>query len=196
MIQKPEMLLKAIAIGAMAGAVLVSSGCASLLPEATQQTQTPWHTYADAQAMFDKVIPGKTRLTELKSLGVDPAQTPNVSYLGHADMLRRLLPTSAFDIEALHPGLRQCMAAERPCFAYEIEQISLDRQRYGNFWLDFFNFKRQINVSGWQFDAIFVIKGETVVYKHWSGKPNLQQREEERSPLGPLQGIGSSLIRR
>lgn len=196
MIQKPEFYRCSIAGSIIAGTVLVSTGCANLLPDAKQKTQTPWQTYADAQAMFDKVIPGKTRLADLKALGIEPGQTPNVAYLGHADLLRRLLPTSSFDLGTLDPGLRKCLSPERPCFAYEIEQVSLDRQRYGNFWLDFFNFKRQVNVSGWQFDAIFVIKDDTVVYKHWSGKPNLHQREEERSPLGPLQGFGSSLIRR
>lgn len=196
MILKPELFRKMIAAGLVAGVMVVSSGCASLLPEAKQQTQTPWRTYEDARAMFENVIPGKTQRSDLKALGVDPGQTPNVSILGHADMLRRLLPTSSFDIAILDPGLRECLTPERPCFAYQIEQIFLDRHRYGNFWLDFFNFKRQVNVSGWQFDAIFVIKDETVVYKHWSGKPNLHQKEEERSPLGPLQGLGSSLMRR
>jgi hypothetical protein len=196
MIQKPEFNRRTIAAGIIAGAVLVSTGCANLLPDAKQKTQTPWQTYEDAQAMFEKVIPGKTRLADLKALGIEPGQTPNVAYLGHADLLRRLLPTSSFDLGTLDPGLRECMTPERPCFAYQIEQVSLDRQRYGNFWLDFFNFKRQVSVSGWQFDAVFVIKDDTVVYKHWSGKPNLHQREEERSPLGPLQGFGSSLIRR
>ena len=196
MILKPEWFRKTAAAASIAAAVAVSTGCADMLPDAKQQTQTPWRSYAEAQAMFDKVVPGKTSLADLKALGVDPGQIPNVAYLGHADMLRRLLPTSSFDIEVLEPGLRECLSPDRPCFAYEIEQLSLDRQRYGNFWLDFFNFKRQVNVSGWQFDAIFVVKGDTVIYKHWSGKPNLHQKEEERSPLGPLQGFGSSMMRR
>jgi hypothetical protein len=193
---KRQLSRKSMAVSMFAGAVVMSTGCANLLPDAQQKTQTRWGSYEDAHAMFEKVVPGKTRLSDLNALGIDPGQTPNVSYLGHADMLRRLLPTSSFDISVLEPGLRECMSPDRPCFAYEIEQVSLDRQRYGNFWLDFFNFKRQVNISGWQFDAIFVVKGDTVVYKHWSGKPNLHQKEEERSPLGPLQGIGSSLIRR
>lgn len=195
MIQKTACFRHMIGTSLIAGVALVATGCAGLLPDAKQETQTPWRSYADALAMYDKVISGKTQLAELKALGVDPAQIPNVSYLGHADMLRRLLPTSSFDIGILAPGLRECMTSDHPCFAYEIEQIALDRQRYGNFWLDFFNFKRQVNVSGWQFDAIFVIKDDMVVYKHWSGKPNLQQKEEERVPLGPLQGFGASLIR-
>lgn len=146
--------------------------------------------------MFEKILPGKTRLVELKALGVDPDQTPNVKLLGHADLLRRLVPASSFDISLLDPGLQECMSSQHACFAYEVEQVTIDRKRFGNFWLDFLNFKRQINVSGWQFDAVVVIRNDTVVYKMWSGTPNLQHVEEERSPLGPLQGLGSSMIKR
>lgn len=179
----------------IAGAVLVLSGCTSLLPDAKQDTQTPWHSYADAQGMFEKIVPGKTRLSDLKELGVDPAQTSNVAHLSHADLLRRLLPAAAYDIRYLDPGLQECIKSQNACFAYQIEQLSLDRKRFGNFWLDFFNFKRQTNVSGWQFDAIVVIKGDTVVYKQWSGKPSVHQLEVESSPLGPFQSIGPALVR-
>jgi hypothetical protein len=62
--------------------------------------------------------------------------------------------------------------------------------------MDFMNFKRQVDVSGWQFHAVLVVKDDVVVYKTWSGKPHVQQLEVERSPLGPLQGIGPSLLSR
>jgi hypothetical protein len=193
MIQKTAEVRRAVAMVTVAVAL---SGCGSLLPDAKQQTQTPWHSYADAQAMFDKILPGKTRLVELKALGVDPDKTPNIKYLGHADLLRRLVPASSFDLSLLDPGLQECLSSQQICFGYEVEQVTIDRKRFGNFWLDFLNFKRQISVSGWQFDAVVVIKNDTVVYKLWSGAPNLQRMEVERSPLGPLQGFGSSMIRR
>lgn len=177
------------------GIALTLSACSSMLPDAKQNTQTPWHSYADAQAMFEKIIPGKTRLAELKELGVEPVRTSNVAYLGYADLLRRLLPVASVDIRYLDPGLQECIASRNDCFAYQIEQVSLERKRFGNFWLDFFNFKRQVNISGWQFDAVIVIKGDTVVYKLWSGKPNVHQLEEESSPLGPFQSIGPALAR-
>lgn len=172
---------------------VVLSACSHLLPDARQEIQTPWATYSAAQSMFDQIVPGKTTLADLKSLGVDPDKTSNVALLSHADLLRRLLPTSAFDIRLLDPGLQDCVSATDSCFGYEIEQQTLDRKRYGNFWLDFLNFKRQIDVTGWQFDAVVVVKKETVVYKMWSGKPSVHRFEEERSPLGPLQGFGSTL---
>lgn len=179
----------------IAAGVFALSGCAGLLPRATQETQTPWHTYADAQAMFDKIVPGKTRVTDLKAHGVDPDKTPNVALLSHADLLRRLFPASSLDIRVLDPGLQDCVSSQS-CFGYEIEQVSLNRRRYGNFWLDFFNFKRQVDISGWQFNAVVVIKEDTVVYKLWSGKPNVHQLEQESSPLGPFQAIGPALLQR
>ena len=179
-----------------AGLVFTLSACAGLLPDAKQETQTPWRSYAEAQAMFDGIVAGKTSLAELKELGIDPGKTPNVALLSHTDLLRRLVPSTSFDIHLLDPGLQQCVSAQDACFAYEIEQLSLARKRYGNFWLDFLNFKRQVDVSGWQFDAVIVIKKDMVVYKVWSGKPSVHQLENEHSPLGPLQGLGSSLLLR
>lgn len=195
MIRKPGRIPRWVPAATIVSVVFALSACSSLLPDAKQNTQTPWHTYADAQAMFEKIVPGKTRLAELKELGIDPVRTPNVAHLSHADLLRRLLPVGAFDIRYLDPGLQDCVKSQNACFAYQIEQLSLDRKRYGNFWLDFFNFKRKINVSGWQFDAIVVIKGDIVVYKQWSGKPSVHQLEEESSPLGPFQSIGPALVR-
>jgi hypothetical protein len=170
------------------------ASCASLLPDAKQETRTPWASYAEAQAMFEKIVPGKTTLAELKALGVDPDQTPNVALLGHADLLRRLVASSSFDISQLDPGLQQCVSSATSCFGYELEQTLVDRKRIGGFWMDFLNFRRQVDITGWQFDAIVVIKSDVVIYKLWSGKPKIHQAEDERNPLGPLQGIGPSTI--
>jgi hypothetical protein len=124
-----------------------------------------------------KVIPGKSSVIELKALGVDPATTPNVALLSHTDLLRRLIPSSSFDVRLLDPGLQECVSQREVCFAYEIEQIFLQRKRHGNFWLDFLNFKRQVDISGWQFDAVFVIKNDRVGLQ-------IMERQTQRSPVG------------
>lgn len=146
--------------------------------------------------MFSSIVPGQTTLAELHALGVDPDRTPNIAILDHIDLLRRLVPTSTFDIGLLDPGLRECATTPRSCFAYGIEQSHVDRRRSGNFFLDFMNFKRTVEVDGWQFDAIVVVKDKRVIYKLWSGKPHIRQIEREDTPLGPLQGIGPSLLTR
>ncbi|MES2205934.1 MAG: hypothetical protein V4525_03945 [Pseudomonadota bacterium] len=172
------------------------SGCASLLPTAKEDTKTLWHSYSEAHEMYKKIVPGQTSLNELKTMGIDPAVTSNVSLLGEADMLRRLLVAFPSDIRLLDKNLRECMSSQHECFAYEIEQNHRDRKRTGNVLLDLFNFKRHTDVSGWQFDTIFVIGDGIVIYKQWSGKPNIQQSEDESNPLGPFQNMAPSLIKR
>jgi len=170
------------------------TACSSLLPHSRQETKTPWHSYDEAQAIFAKIIPQKSSVADLKELGIDPKQTSNISILNHADLLRRLVGTGSYDVSLLDEALRACLSSQSTCFAYEMEQTFTEKKRVGNFWLDFLNFKKQIDISGWQFNAIVVVNENMVIYKLWSGKPNIQQVEVERSPLGPLQGIGPSLL--
>lgn len=180
----------------IAGVFLMLSGCAALLPDSREDMRTPWHSYAEAQAMFDSIIVYSTSTTQLKALGIDPEKTPNVAILSHADLLRKIVAGSSLDVRLLDPELQSCLMETKSCVAYEIEQKHLERKRFGNFWLDFLNFQRRVDISGWQFNAIVVLRDARVIYKLWSGKPNIQQLQEERTPLGPLQGLGSSLVRR
>lgn len=146
--------------------------------------------------MFDSILPYTTSTEELKALGIDPDKTPNVAILSHADLLRKIIAGSSLDIRLLDTELQSCLMENKSCVAYEIEQTHLDKKRFGNFWLDFLNFHRRVDISGWQFDAIIVVRNARVIYKLWSGKPNIQQLQEERTPLGPLQGLGGSLLQR
>jgi hypothetical protein len=176
------------------GLVLALAGCSSLLPHSTQEVTTPWKSYSEAQATFDKIIPNNTTISALKKLGYDPEQTTNISILNHADLIRRLVGTGSFDIDLIDDALHACLSSKSTCFAYELEQTFTNKQRIGNFWLDFLNFDKQTDISGWQFDAIVVLSNDLVVYKQWSGKPSTHQSERERNPLGPLQGWGPSLL--
>lgn len=146
--------------------------------------------------MFDGIIVYSTSTTQLQDLGIDPEKTPNVAILSHADLLRKITAGSSLDIRSLDTELQSCLMENRTCIAYEIGQTHLDRKRFGNFWLDFLNFQRRVDISGWQFNAIVVLRDARVIYKLWSGKPNIQQLQEERTPLGPLQGLGGSLLQR
>ena len=194
MFRNAGMFKGALSICPAVGLALLLSSCADLLPRAKQETQTPWRSYAEAYVMFEQIVPGKTHLADLKALKIDPDQTPNVALLSHADLLRRLFPATSYDADKIEPGLRACMSSQHNCFAYEIEQVSLDRRRFGNFWADFFNFRREVDISGWRFNAVIVVKGDSVVYKMWSGKPNVHQIEDESTPLGPFQSLGPSLL--
>lgn len=171
------------------------SACSSLLPSGKQEDAFPWPSYQQAQQTFAAIAPGSTTLADLRQLGIQPESTPNITLLNHADLARRLAATSGLDLRLLPPSLQHCLASHASCYALEIEQKHLDRQRYGNFWRDFLNFERKVHVKGWQFNALIILQNDKVVYKLWSGKPNIEQEELEHSPLGPLQGLGTSLLR-
>lgn len=175
---------------------LCLSACASLLPSSKQINDLPWNTYQQAQEVFALITPTQTKLADLQKMGIDPDKTPNVTLLNHADVTRRLVAISTLEISFLPPLVQQCLAAYTECFAFQIEQKHLDRKRYGNFWLDFLTFDRKVEISGWQFEALIIMQKEVVVYKLWTGKPTILQLEEERNPLGPLQGLGSSVLKR
>ena len=60
--------------------------------------------------------------------------------------------------------------------------------------LDFMNFKRDTHTTGWKFSALIVIIEDKVVYKQWSGNPNIDRNESQNNPLGPLQGAGGKTL--
>jgi hypothetical protein len=173
-------------------ATCLLSACSSLLPRSSQKIDLPWRTYEEAQQAFSSITPEKTTLADLHTMGIRPDDTPNVLLLNNSDVIRRLGISSNLDVQFLSPQVQRCIAAHESCRAYEIEQKHLDHHRHGNFWIDFLNFRRQTTISGWQFSALLIMQDELVVYKLWSGKPNILQEDEERTPLGPLQGLGAS----
>jgi hypothetical protein len=177
------------------GVALLMAGCAALLPTSKVDVQTSWRNYSDAQALFEKITVNRTRAEDLKALGIDAETTPNVAFLNHADLLRRFANAPAMDTNMIDEGLRACLRKLQKCTAIEIEESHLQRERIGNFWLDFLNFRRETKISGWKFDAIFVLDDGLVVYKVWSGKPVIREFEESRNPLGPFQGVGETTLR-
>ena len=179
------------ALPAFAVALLLN-GCAALLPESKTEVRAQWNSYAEARATFDQIAPGKTTVTELKGMGIDPASSSNVTILNQSDLLRRFVVVPSLDTRMLDDGLRRCLEARDACFAYGVEQTHVDRKRNGNFFLDFLNFRRNTEITGWKFEAIIVINTDTVAFKVWGGKPNIQEVESVRNPLGPLQGVGES----
>lgn len=187
--------IRAVLLTFLVGLCVLLMGCTSLLPNDSKATKTSWSTYEQAEDTFATIVEGKTTLPQLKAMGIDPKVTPNVTLLSHADLLRRLNAMISFNWSLLDPAIKACVNARQSCYAYQLEQTSLKHDRVGNFWLDFLNFKRVTNVTGWKFDALVIINKDLVVYKSWSGKQNIHDVEQERHPLGPLQGIGASFVR-
>ncbi|MEW6053988.1 MAG: hypothetical protein AB1552_09400 [Nitrospirota bacterium] len=173
-------------------AVLLMIGCGRLLPTVKQTTASPWHSFNEAKEAFDKITPHITTSEELKKMGFDPFSTPNIKILNYLDIARDSLFIGKEDVDE---GIQQCIKAKAACRAYEFEPQFINKKRSGNFWLDFFNFKRKINEKGWRFKAFIIVVNDTVVYKLWGGNPSVNQETEIKNPLGPLQDAGDILIK-
>ncbi|HQT26478.1 MAG TPA: hypothetical protein PLK99_07765 [Burkholderiales bacterium] len=173
-------------------AMLLLCACSSLLPKGEFVTLGPWHSYQELQQVFDKIVPNKTTAEDLKKMGLDPAMNPNITILNYSDILRRFIPSPSINAEDLDEGVKECISAKTGCIGFEINQTMMKRVRYGNFWADFLDFHRKVDVVGWRFDGVILIRDNIVVYKLTGGEPSVHQFQESNNPLGPLQGIGAS----
>jgi len=177
-------------------ALTLLTGCSSLLPHGETVADSPWNSYEDALQTFENIVPHQTTVKDLGTLKLDPMHNANITLLNYSDVLRRFIPSPATNMEDLDVGVQECIQAKSACKGYEVDQKSLMRQRYGNFWADFLNFRRKTDIVGWRFNGVILIKGDVVVYKLTGGQPSIHEREETSNPLGPLQGIGESRILR
>lgn len=114
--------------------------------------------------------------------------------MNYSDVLRRFVPSPSINAADLDPGVQDCIISKTACKGYELDQKTLKRNRYGNFWADFLNFTRKVDVTGWRFNGVILIKDEVVVYKLTGGQPFIHEYEESENPLGPFQGLGESRL--
>ena len=129
----------------------LASGCTFLLPRTQESTSSPWETYQDAQKAFDLLVPGETSTARLKEMALDPSSNPNITILNYTDILRRFLISQSITLNDLDEGVRICVTAKTGCRGFEVNQKILSKQRNGWFLLDLLGFKRDTEISGWQF---------------------------------------------
>jgi hypothetical protein len=176
-------------------ACLGLAGCSALLPRGTVEVKGVWHSFDEARASFDKIVPYQTRVKDLEAIGIVPRKTPNITVLSYSDVLQRFVPSPVINPEELDDPVRDCISAKLACSGYEIDQKFVKRERVGNFWADFFGFKRETDVLGWRFKGLVLIKDDVIIYKLVSGEPLISEKELNRNPLGPFQGAGEAALR-
>jgi hypothetical protein len=179
---------------AEAAVVVALSGCAALLPASKKETVSEWGSYDQALKSFAAIEPYKTTRADLNASGLDPRVNPNITVLHYADVVQRFAAAALLKPEEMDQGIRDCLRAGRKCSGYAITVKKLDRNRVGNFWLDSFRFKRETVTAGWGVDALLVFVDDLVVYELVGGQPHITEYEEERNPLGPLQGWGDQFM--
>ena len=172
-------------------ALLISTGCSSLLPSSKVTVKSPWKDYDSAKLDYEKIIPGTTTVAELNKLGFTPYDVPNIRILNATEIITVFMPTPAIKIETLDPGIQKCIESKDRCTAYKIEPSIVNSRRIGNFWLDLFSFKRETIASGWEFRGLITIVDNVVTYRDPAGgRPAISTEEIQKKPLGPLQDIG------
>ena len=172
----------------LAAIMALLTGCSALLPTSKEETIVGWDQFDQAKAAYDKVTLGNSR-DELKALGFDVVNSPNVEVLNYLEVAAKV---QAIPLGELDPGLQQCLRSRHDCKAYVFDLRKLKTKRVGNFFADFFNFNRKTDSAGWRFKALLVMVNDQLTYKLWSGTPVIETYKEQKNPLGPLQGSGSS----
>lgn len=170
-------------------AMILLTGCSSLLPSVRQRSESVWKSYDEAHTAFDRIQPGTTRLETLWELGFDPRKHPNIEVLNYLDIIRHFIPNDSIPMNSVDEEVRSCLQAKTDCHGYLVSAGFTYRKRLGNAFLDVFNFRRQTQTSGWKFQGLIVMNKDLVVYKLASGQPNILDFEDKKNPLGPLQDI-------
>jgi hypothetical protein len=177
------------ASASLLGAALALAGCASLLPSSQAEVSSPWRSFEDARDAIERIEPARTTVRQLSQAGIDPYSSRNVQLLSYSDILLRF-PLHSSQAETVDPGLRECLEAGKECTGYSINVREVKSSRVGPFWLDAFGFKRVVETTGWQFNALILLVDERVVYTLYGGQPNLREHGVSRQPLGPMQNLG------
>jgi hypothetical protein len=175
----------------LAVATLALSACTAVLPSTSNISKTPWTDYVAAKTAFDTINPTTTTRKQLTSTHFTPETIPNSRILNYVDVVN--LFGSAFRLEDLPPGIKTCVEARDACEAYIITAQNIQNKREGNIARDLFGFGKVTRTTGWEFQATLVLVKDVVVYKLWKGTPTIEATERQRTPLGPMQNLGSIL---
>jgi hypothetical protein len=168
-------------------------GCASLLPT-TITNSAQFGSFDEARMTIESLVPYKSDVATLISLGIDPLQQPNTLILTHTDIAQRVIHGNLQTKDDLDKGIQDCLKAGDACRGWEISASRIARVRTGGFFMDFVNLKRTTETSGWRFNATILMVNGLVVHRTWGGQPSVQQVEVRRNPLGPLQDGGPGFV--
>lgn len=184
-----------IGVFALASLGVSLVGCVGVLPKRHEITTSPFATFSDAHIAYTSVILDKTTNGQLTALGYNPDTIPNVTYLTYLDIIEAFVPRDGLPVSFLPTAVKSCIEALTRCTGYVVTPRQVNKDRVGNVWLDFFDFKRETETTGWEAEAMFVLLDNVVVYKLWSGRPQINERVVETNPLGPIQDAGTLINR-
>ncbi len=175
--------------------LIFTAGCRSLLPRGEETTKSKFKSYDEAEIALMEVFPNKTTIKDLAYLGLGPEDS-NVKKLNYKECLDLFIyNVSAIDKEDLPEAIQTVIKEKENCYGLEITLNKLDKQRVGNFWSDFFSFKKVKRIEGWNFKALIVLHNDIVIYKLTSGTRNISKLDSEKTPLGVFQNAGEDILK-
>lgn len=177
---------------AVCAAVTLLGGCGNLLPRGSTEALSGFASFEAARDALNKVVPYETTTKQLHELGFDLQASANVQQIPYPEVVARLAPNPSISLEQLDPGIRDCILARQACRAYSFSMGKQNRRREGAFFLDFLNFKRTTEITGWRFDGLVVVRDGVVLFSNYGGEPQIQRSERQSNPLGPLQPAGEA----
>lgn len=174
---------------------MLLSGCTALLPRASSVEVSSFPTFEAARDAFERVLPYRTTLDELKALGFDVNASANVRRIPYPQLVAHLVPNPAFSIEGAEIGIRDCIRAQQACMAYAFRFGIQEHERRGSFLADYLNFRRLTHTRGWRFEGLVLVRDCVVLFSNHGGEPNIDVVEERVNPLGPFQLLGEAAMR-
>ena len=172
---------------------LVAAGCGGILPHESNVDATQFQSHDQLMTAYGSIVPGKTRLADLSGLGFGPLTTPNTEVLSYTQIVDRFMPSEAMTFQQVPPPVRACIEAAARCTAYLYRLSHTAKQRHGGVVPDLLGVERDTVNTGWRVDVVLLLEDDKVVYKLMSGEPNMESREDNSRPLGPLQDIGNAI---
>lgn len=169
--------------------------CSSWLPEETVKLEEHKVKFEDIKAKFDNVKEDRTTSAELRAMGFDPYMANNVTILSYSDIVPKFMPNSSIQLSQVPLGIQKCILATDRCSPFVMMFEETKGKRIGNATADLFGFVRTVELTGWRASMLFVVLDDVVVYKSFSGEPNVYSHTKQKKPLGPLQEIGGSALK-
>ena len=173
---------------------VVLAGCSALLPRSRAEDISPFQSYDAAREALESVVPYRTTLEDLKTLGFDVQASANVQQVPYPQWVAVLAHPNV-PLDRADVGIRDCVAAAQACRSYTFRFGNLKQERRGSFVADFLNFRRITLTHGWRFEGVMLVRVGVVLFRNHGGQPNIELVEDRRNPLGPLQTMGESALR-
>lgn len=171
------------------------SACSSVLPSAESSTKSAWASFKEVKTAYDQLQPTLATADDLKREKFHPGVNPQVTTLSQIEIMRAFY-VSGMPAEFIDKGVHDCLAAQQKCEAFQVDIRQINKQRVGNAALDVTFFKRDTEIRGWRFSAVFLLHDGVLVYKTWGGQEEVAERENVTNPLGPVQSFSPPLLGR